>query len=399
MTSLQTPPRHRRTMPSLRIAFVDAGGPGSDHLVRTHEEIGRRLTRSGHTVTLLGRAPSAPAADAEPRRIHLPGAGTGRAAALGRTSLAAALIGAGARQDVVFAFGSAGAPLVPLLRSRGSAVALHVGGLGPDGGEEDAWSRSAQQITERAAAREADALVSGGRAMADHYEHGFAVPSQVVRPGATMLHDAPADAIEALGIVPGGFHLLTTTDARARLEVAIEGYLRSTATLPLVMVGGRHADALRAAAAGDRRVRVLPEGVGPRVLEQLAFHAAASLHGDPRGSTPAGLLRAMGAGTAVVAWDSVFNREVAGTAGSYFTSPAQLAYELEQVERYPFRFRDIGELMQERVRTRHGWDASAESYAVLAAKLSRGFSTRGMSPIGRRNPLPVRSDQRVTMVR
>lgn len=48
--------------------------------------------------------------------------------------------------------------------------------------------------------------------------------------------------------------------------------------------------------------------------------------------------------------------------------------------------------MQERARTRHDWDAAAEAYAALAAKLSRGWSTRGMSTGGRIDPAVVRQD-------
>ena len=39
--------------------------------------------------------------------------------------------------------------------------------------------------------------------------------------------------------------------------------------------------------------------------------------------------------------------------------------------------------MQERARQRHDWDRVAEDYERLAAKLTKGFSTRGMSS-GRR---------------
>jgi glycosyltransferase involved in cell wall biosynthesis len=91
----------------------------------------------------------------------------------------------------------------------------------------------------------------------------------------------------------------------------------------------------------------------------------------------------MGAGTAVLGWDVNFNREVAGTAGLYFRDAAQLADQVEEVERYSYRFRDIGELMQERAQARYNWDAVTEAYEALGAKLARGYSTRGIAT-GRR---------------
>ena len=79
----------------------------------------------------------------------------------------------------------------------------------------------------------------------------------------------------------------------------------------------------------------------------------------------------------------MFNREVAGTGGLYFDTAIQLSRQIEEVERYPFRFRDLGELMQERAQALYNWDAVTESYEALAAKLARGYSIRGLSD-GRR---------------
>jgi glycosyltransferase involved in cell wall biosynthesis len=93
----------------------------------------------------------------------------------------------------------------------------------------------------------------------------------------------------------------------------------------------------------------------------------------------------MGAGTSVLAWDVVFNREVAGTAGLYFDGEDQLARQFAEVERYSWRFQDIGDLMQERARANYDWDTVTEAYETLAAKLARGYSTRGISTGRRRD--------------
>ena len=168
----------------------------------------------------------------------------------------------------------------------------------------------------------------------------------------------------------------------------VEGYHRSDAMLPLVVVGSapysaKYTDSIGAVAARDPRIRLLGGVWDQRVLDQLYAHALSYLHGHSVGGTNPSLLRAMGAGTAIVGWDVVFNREVAGTAGSYFDSPAELARRVEEVEQYPFRFRDIGEHMQERAQSLYNWDSVTEAYSTLAGRLARGYSTRGIST-GRR---------------
>ncbi|WP_375406726.1 glycosyltransferase [uncultured Amnibacterium sp.] len=370
MTSLQSaPPRHRFSAPPLRITMLGSRTADHDGL---DAELGPRLVALGHTVSSVR-----------------PGSVSGSA-------LAATRIAAGRRQDVVLAFGIEHAPLVPLLRGRGAAVALHVGGLEWKREGRSRWGRRALRTAERLAVRDADALITSGQGMADYYDDEFAVPADVIRPGTTVLRHVPSDAIEALGLVPGAFHLLTGSATEEHLEVALEGYHRSAAVLPLVVAqphrSSRLAESVLTVAARDARIIRLGAITDTRTIEQLAAHAVSSVHGDPLGATPTTLLQAMGAGTPIVAWDTVFTREVAGTAGSYFSSPAGMAYEIEQVERYPFRFRDIGELMQERARTRHDWDAAAEASAALAAKLSRGWSTRGMSTGSRVDPAVVYPD-------
>lgn len=370
----EAPPRHRRHARPLRIALLDAHARAADAdwFDIVQHEIGRRLVEQGHTVSVSGHRRN-------PHRVDLADLPVPRLGSLSRSAVVAAHLGTVRRQDVVFAFGLPDGRFAPLLRSRGAAVAVHVGSL--------EWQREQRnrgrglRRAERVAVREADALIADCGPVADRYGDEFAVPVEVIRSGSRVLRHVPSDEIEGVGLVPGAFHLAMDTATDRHLDVVIEGYHRSGAALPLVVVAGsaRLPASLEPAVRRDPRIRLIRDLPGPRLREQLAAHALSSLHGDSFGGANPSMLGAMASGTPVIAWEVAANRDVAGTAGSYFSTPTGLAYELEQVERYPLRFRDIGELMQERVQTRHDWDAAAEAYATLAAKLARGYSTRGMS--------------------
>jgi glycosyltransferase involved in cell wall biosynthesis len=355
------------------------------------EEIGRRLVEQGHAVTVYGRS-----GHGEPVKEHLgmrcvtlPALRTKALETLSHTALATTHLLGSRRQDVAFVFNAANAPFVPLIRSRGTAVAVHVDGLE---WKRDKWGKAGRRYyrsAEQLAVREADALIADAQGIQDYYEDEFAIPTELIGYGTRIIEHAPTDLIEPLGLVPGGFHLVVARfEPENHVDVIVEGYHRSDARLPLVVVGSApysaaYTQGIQQLAARDPRIRLLGGVWDQRLLDQLYTHAISYVHGHSVGGTNPSLLRAMGAGTSVVAWDVVFNREVAGTGGSYFSTPGDVARAIEEVERYPFRFRDIGELMQERARKRYDWDIVTEQYELLAAKLARGYSTRGMSS-GRR---------------
>ncbi|MGT2425281.1 glycosyltransferase [Amnibacterium kyonggiense] len=392
MTSVHpAEPRHVRRTAPLRIAMVrTGGGPAAVDDETVVAEVGRRMADHGHDVTVYGARSdrSGPLDLPGVRLVPIPGPSSRRLSSIGRTALSAAHLAAEQRQDVVLLFGPAGAALIPLLRSRGAAVALRLG----ERDHQEASGSGAERRrrhAERVGVRRADVLIAGSRSAAEYYEDEFGAVTETIVDGCRILTATPSDRVEELGLEPGRFLLTAAGDEpEGDLDTVLEGHHRSDSTLPLVVVraqrpGGRGADAVAAAARRDGRIRALDAPLEPRLIDQLFAHTAAYLHGRSDGNDRLRLLRAMGAGTAVVCRDVVTNREVGGTAGFYFSSPAELTRFVEDVERYPFRFRDIGELMRERARDRHDWDQVTESYEALAAKLARGWSTRGTST-GRR---------------
>ena len=394
MTSLQSaPPKHRHRIAPMRIAMLGTRGVPAAYggFETAVEEVGQRLVQQGHRVTVYGRSigEDTPSTYLGMHLVTLPALRMKTLETLSHTALSAAHLTATRRHDVAFVFNAANAPLVPMIRSRGTAVAVHVDGLEWKRDKWGTWGRRYYRMAEQVAVREADSLIADARGIQDYYTDEFGIQTDLITYGTKILRHSPTDLIEEIGLVPGHYHLVVARfEPENHVDVIVEGYRRSGATMPLVVVGSApyaqaYTEKVRRLAEGDARIRLLGGVYEQRMLDQLYSHALSYLHGHSVGGTNPSLLRAMGAGTAVVGWDVIFNREVAGTAGLYFSSPAQVAQAVEEVERYPFRFRDIGELMQERAKERYDWDAVTECYESLAAKLARGYSTRGMSS-GRR---------------
>ena len=381
--------RHAQTVPAMRLGMLGTRGVPAAYggFETAIEEIGRRLVERGHEVTVYGRATSgrSPRAHLGMRLVQLPAIRSKSLETISNTALSAAHFAGARRHDVAFVFNAANAPFIPLIRSRGTAVALHMDGLEWKRDKWGTWGRRYYRMAERTAVREADALIADAQGIADYYDDEFGMPTELISYGTNILRNTPSDKIEELGLVPGQYHLAVARfEPENHVDVIVDGYARSGATLPLVVVGSApyaaaYTDGIVRAAQADGRIRMLGGVWDQRLLDQLYAHALSYLHGHSVGGTNPSLLRAMGAGTAVLGWDVLFNREVAGTAGLYFLGAQQLAGQIEEVERYAYRFRDIGELMQERAQVLYNWDAVTESYEALAARLSRGYSTRGLS--------------------
>jgi hypothetical protein len=100
------------------------------------------------------------------------------------------------------------------------------------------------------------------------------------------------------------------------------------------------------------------------------------------GGTNPSLLRAIGAGAAVLAWDVVFNREVLRDAGQYFGDPQEVARLVDRAEADPEGLRTLGRRARERARA-YDWDLVTDGYEQLALRLAhRDVPAR--RPTGRR---------------
>src|SRR3954454_10016330 len=191
--------------------------------------------------------------------VHLPAARKRSLETLSHTALSVAHL-VRHRTDVAFVFNAANSPLLPVIRGARIPVATHVDGLewkrakwGPTG---QRYYRTAEALS----VRWSDALIADAAGSADYYTREFGAPTTLLTYGAPLI--APgSDRLAELGLEPGGFHLVVARfEPENHVELVVEGYRRSGATLPLVVVGSApYADAYtrRVEAAADDRVRLL----------------------------------------------------------------------------------------------------------------------------------------------
>ncbi|WP_413320744.1 DUF1972 domain-containing protein [Agrococcus sp. 1P02AA] len=366
------------------------------------EEVGSRLAARGHEVTVTGdRTHPHVTEHLGMRVVHLPALPVKQLETLSRSGFATLRVLAGRRPDAAFVFNAANAPYVSLLRARRIPVAVHVDGLEWRRAKWGGAGRAYYRWAEAHSVHTADALIADAPGIAEYYDDEFGVPTELIRYGAPVLHDCPAAPLAALGLEPARFHLVVARfEPENHVLEIVRGYRASTATLPLVVVGSapysaEYTRAVRAAAEGDDRIHLLGGLWDQGLLDALYAHAATYIHGHSVGGTNPSLLRAMGAGTATIAYDVGFNREVLDDDAWCFEDPRQLGDAVMAAERDEPLAIARGIRARERVERVFRWDDVADDYERLAKAIAGGASIHPQARAAPRDSSSSRTEQQL----
>lgn len=378
----------------LRMAMVGTRGVPAAYggFETAVEQIGARLVERGHEITVYCRSAlgaGAPTDHLGMDLVQLPALRRKALETLSHTALSAAHLWWRKAQDVAFVFNAANAPFVPLIQRRGVPVAVHVDGLEWQRGKWGEAGRRFYRMSESIAVRTADALVADAAGIADYYRLEFGAATELIAYGAPLLTDVPIGPLAQVGVTPGRYHLVVARfEPENHVAELVEGYRVSGAVEPLVIVGtapyaADYTERIERAAGGDTRIRLLGGVWDQALLDALYAHATTYLHGHSVGGTNPSLLRAVGAGTPVIAWDVVFNREVLGVDGRYVANATALARALADAEADRAALQARGDALQTMAAQRYTWDGVTDAYEDLALRLAAGESARGTTT-GRR---------------
>ncbi|KAA9376442.1 glycosyltransferase family 1 protein [Microbispora cellulosiformans] len=361
----------------LRIAMIGTRGVPARYggFETAVEEIGARLVEAGHEVRVYCRSGGERMREYRGMRlVHLPAVRHKVLETLSHTALSVGHL-LGRRTDVALVFNAANSPLLPLVRAARIPVATHVDGLEWKRAKWNGTGRRYYLVAERLAVRWSDEIIADARGIQDYYRERYKTASVMIPYGAPVQEAVDEEVLRAAGYEPGRYHLVVARfEPENHVDLIVEGYTRSAATYPLVVVGSapyaaEYTRGIERLAEADPRVTLTGGIWDQRLLDALYAGAATYLHGHSVGGTNPSLLRAMGAGAPVVAYDVNFNREVLGETGEFFADAASLAKAVEDAEADPARGRARGDAARERARTEYTWDDVAARYEALCRDL------------------------------
>lgn len=346
------------------------------------EEVGKRLTERGHEVVVYCRLTDKTKASADNylgmQLVHLPAPRKRSLETICHTGLSVGHV-LGHRVDTAIVFNAANAPWLPFLRAGRIPFATHVDGLE---WQRARWGRIGQRYyraMEALSVRLSDALIADAVGIQDYYREEFDVGTTLLTYGAPILTRGSSNRIEGLGLATRKYHLIVARFLpENHVHMIIDGYTKSDAKYPLVVVGSHpyaeeYTNQLHALA--DKRVNFVGGVWDQELLDDLYAHSLIYWHGHSVGGTNPSLLRAMGAGAAVNAFDVSFNQEVLGDAGEYFSSASDVKMLAEEAEKATDVLICRGSASAQRARL-YSWDDIATGYEKLCRQLISGEQRR-----------------------
>jgi glycosyltransferase involved in cell wall biosynthesis len=377
----------------MRVAIIGSRGypstySGFETLVR---QLAPHLRDSGHAVTVYSRD-SAGGARVDScdgiRRVRTRGC-DGKSTSTLTYGLTSVLDSRHRGYDAALVLNVANGFYLPILRRASVPTAVNVDGIE---WERDKWSRLGKAVFRagaRMSARYADRLIADSRAIGAYWREHFGVPSVYIPYGGDGPHDAGTGHLGQLGLRPGGYVLAVARIVpENNIDLFLDAVDRLDPAVPVVVAGSASyrsplEDRLRRTARSRPALQWLGHVDDQSRLQQLWTHCGVYFHGHSVGGTNPSLLQAMGAGSPVLAVDTVYNREVLGGGEQVVgRDPAELAARMEAMLADPPLRHACARRGRGIVADRYRWGAVCQRYEDVLVELATARAAVATAPPG-----------------
>jgi glycosyltransferase involved in cell wall biosynthesis len=225
-------------------------------------------------------------------------------------------------------------------------------------------------------------IITDAEAMRQVYLNTFKANSTVIAYGANIRHSKNPGLINQFGLTPNEYFLIVgrlIPDNNS--DLILEGFKKAKSNKKLVIVGDvpyQDAYAQTMKANASDQILFLGYVTDSEVLAELYHQSYAYLHGHEYGGTNPTMLKAMGYGCAILALDTVFNREMLenGQFGWFFQKTSDsVALYLQQAEHNPQAVQTLKEKARDGITQKYNWDEVTRAYVtVFKALMTNGKS-------------------------
>lgn len=241
------------------------------------------------------------------------------------------------------------------------------------------WSRKRWGLFRQAIlyVNERFAALFGNQLIADHPELNTYLRTRAparkistITYGAHPLKDPSAEILSEFGLRPQQYLTLIARPIpeNSILEL-VEGFSAKQRDVQLAVLGSydRDADPYHRAvtASASEGVIFLGPIYDPAKVQALRYHSLGYLHGHTVGGTNPSLVEALAAGNPVIAHDNKYNSWVAGKAGLYFKTSADVERCIDDLIDNPELAKDLSRQALARFGSEFTWDHVAGQYEAL----------------------------------
>lgn len=191
-----------------------------------------------------------------------------------------------------------------------------------------------------------------------------------------------AELLKEWSLNPESYYLVVCRlEPENHIVEIVEGFERSKSHRHLVILGdieNHNSFVKKLLCHKSDRIRFLGTVYDRDKLSALRFYACAYLHGHSVGGTNPSLLEAMACSNLVIAHDNLFNREVLGDCGLYWSTREDVASTVDAVDELRVNAGRLRKMAKEIIRTRYTWERVADTY--LAALYDAGHARAVAGP-------------------
>lgn len=365
----------------LKIALIGTRGVPANYggFETCVEEIGKRLVKKGHDVTVYCRK-SYYEDDLDTyhgmKRVCLPNLQSKSLDTMSHTCVSAwhALF---KNFDVYMVFNAANSPFIMPLRLFGKKIAINTDGLEWKRSKWGFLGRSFYKISEKIACLVANRIVTDSRGMRNYYLQSHNTDSTEIAYGAYIQDCRQPQKLKEMGVEPGKYFLqITRFEPENHPLLTIKAFKKLNTDKKLVLIGGNpypNEYTKQIEQEGGENI-ILPGFIYDKdILKELWCCSFAYIHGNSVGGTNPALLQAMASGCFTMAFDIPFNRDVLSDCGIYYErSVESLAEKMHWALNNENKLDDYRNKAQQRIKDIYSWDKIADQYEQLFLDLHQG---------------------------
>lgn len=224
-------------------------------------------------------------------------------------------------------------------------------------------------------------IITDANGMYDLYMKRYNRPSTIIEYGADIIDTRRPEVAEKYGLSSKGYFFYAARLVPSnQTDRIVHAFVKSHSQRVLAIAGGGSYESEFYKTLGridDKRIKFLGLVSNQQDMEQLYANAYAYLHGSTLGGINSGIVRPMGAGCPVLAFDTPFNREAlelpdGKLCGRLWGNDDELVRLVELIDSAPDMVQELSALSMQQIRRSFSWDMIADQYEVFY----RGFVER-----------------------
>lgn len=280
--------------------------------------------------------------------------------------------------DIVFAVNAANGPFGLISKIFGKPTAINVDGLE---WLRPKWNGLGALYFKTAAKLSTilyDQIINDSDEMRKVYLEEFKKESVVIAYGATVKKSEDPSLIDQWPITPQEYYLVVgrmIPDNNA--DIIVKGFLASNSTKKMVVVGDvfykdDYADKLKS--IKDDRLIFTGYVYDPKILASLYQNCFVYAHGHEFGGTNPTMIKAMAYGCAIMALNTVFNKEMLanGLYGIYFEKNSEAVQkQIDYTDQHLEKMKNLRENSHLGVTDKYNWDCITNQYLEVFRRLAK----------------------------